>query len=159
MKVKKSARKCSMKKILLINGPNLNMLGKREPEMYGYLTLESLMEQTRLYAKSKSYLLNFKQSNNEGDIVSWIQKSNKEFDAIIINAGALTHTSISLRDALEIFKGPIIEVHLTNIYARETFRRFSYISHVAKGTICGAGGIGYEIAVDAIENFFSEYNS
>ncbi len=147
-----------MKKILLINGPNLNMLGKRDPEIYGSSTLDSIMEQTRMYAESKNYLLNFKQSNFEGKIVNWIQKSNIGVDALIINAGALTHTSISLRDALEIFKGPIVEVHLTNIYTRESFRRFSFLSHVSLGTICGVGGIGYKIAVDAIEIFFSKYN-
>ena len=101
-------------------------------------------------------MLNFKQSNFEGKIVNWIQKSYEGTDAIIINAGALTHTSIALRDALEIFNGPIVEVHITNIYVREPFRRFSYLSNCAFGTICGAGSLGYKVAVDAIDLFFGK---
>ena len=138
------------KKILIINGPNLNLLGKREQLIYGPVTLKSLEKNLRTYSKEKKVNLSFYQSNSEGDIINFIQNNIKKFSAIIINAGAYSHTSIAICDCLRIFEGLIYEVHISNIYSREIYRRKSYISEVSNGVICGLGVLGYEIAIDAI---------
>ena len=136
------------KKILIINGPNLNLLGKREQLIYGPVTLKSLEKNLRTYSKEKKVNLSFYQSNSEGDIINFIQNNIKKFSAIIINAGAYSHTSIAICDCLRIFEGLIYEVHISNIYNREKYRRYSYLSDVSSVVICGLGFLGYEIAID-----------
>ena len=136
--------------VLVLNGPNLNMLGTREPEIYGSTTLSEIEERCRERAKMLSLELTFRQSNHEGELVTWIQEARSDGVGIIINAGAYTHTSVALQDALLLCDEPIIEVHLSNIFAREEFRHHSYISPLAKGIICGFGAHGYLLALDAI---------
>lgn len=136
------------KTILIINGPNLNMLGTREPKIYGTETLADI--ETKCYTKAKELQLScvFKQSNNEGQIIEWLQQAKDNYEAIIINAGAYTHSSVAIRDALIISQLPIIEVHISNIYSREEFRHKSFISDIAKGVICGLGSKGYLYAME-----------
>jgi 3-dehydroquinate dehydratase-2 len=136
-------------RILILNGPNLNLLGTREPDIYGDETLADIEVKTRKCAKSLGLHVEFRQSNTEGQLVDWVQQAPENVDLLIVNAGAYTHTSVALLDALKSCKLPVIEVHLTNIQQREEFRQHSYISKVAKGTICGFGGYGYELALEA----------
>ncbi len=136
--------------ILVLNGPNLNLLGVREPETYGRETLADIEESCLEHAAALDLAVDFRQSNNEGQLVDWIQEARESADAIVINAGAYSHTSIAILDALKACELPIIEVHLSNIFARERFRHHSYVSAVAKGVICGLGGQGYILALDAI---------
>lgn len=135
-----------MKKILIINGPNINMLGKREPSIYGNDTIKDIEKKIITFAKKVSLSIDFFQSNYEGEIVCKIQNS-KEISGIIINPAAYTHTSIAIRDALSIIHLPIIEVHISNIYARESFRHKSYIAPVVTGQISGLGTDGYLLAL------------
>ncbi|MEK7433889.1 MAG: type II 3-dehydroquinate dehydratase [Cyanobacteriota bacterium] len=135
-----------MKKILIINGPNLNLLGKREPEIYGHLTLKDIEEKCKEFSKNINCELDFRQSNHEGVIIDWLHDS-KEFDGIIINAGAYTHTSIAIHDAIKSIGKKVIEVHLSNIHAREEFRKKSFISSVAVGQISGFGLKSYLMAL------------
>ncbi len=135
-----------MKKILIINGPNLNLLGKREPEIYGHLTLKDIEEKCKEFSKNINCELDFRQSNHEGVIIDWLHDS-KEFDGIIINAGAYTHTSIAIHDAIKSIGKKVIEVHLSNIHAREEFRKKSFISSVAIGQISGFGLKSYLMAL------------
>jgi 3-dehydroquinate dehydratase-2 len=137
-------------KILLVNGPNLNTLGTREPEIYGHETLAQIEKKATLHAKSKKLELTCFQSNHEGEIIEIIQKAKGKYAGLIINPGAFTHTSVAIMDALMLLKCPIIEVHLSNIHAREEFRHHSYVSKVAKGVICGLGAQGYLMAIDAL---------
>ncbi len=143
-------------KILIINGVNMNMLGIREPEKYGSLTLKDLEKE--LYALSFELGIDIEtyQSNHEGEIVEKIQQAKGEFSGIIINAGAYTHTSIAIRDAIAAVDIPTIEVHMTNIYAREDFRHESYLSSVCKGQIAGFGADSYKLALRAFKNIISE---
>ena len=143
-------------KILVINGVNMNMLGLREPEKYGSLTLKDLEKE--LYSLSFELGIDIEtfQSNFEGEIVEKIHSAKDDFDGIIINAGAYTHTSIAIRDAITSVNIPSIEVHMTNIYAREEFRHKSYIAPVCIGQISGFGTHSYKLALDAIKNFISE---
>ncbi|MCH7334941.1 type II 3-dehydroquinate dehydratase [Acinetobacter sp. NIPH 2699] len=143
--------------ILVIHGPNLNLLGKREPEVYGHLTLSDIDQQLTAQAKDASLILDTFQSNWEGAIVDRIhQAQNEGVKLIIINPAALTHTSVALRDALLGVAIPFIEVHLSNVHARETFRHHSYLSDKAIGVICGLGAQGYSLALDyAIEKIQS----
>ncbi len=138
-----------MKKILILNGPNLNMLGKREPGIYGSKTLDNIKSECEVLAKELNLQVDFRQSNEEGTIVGWIQESAQEFAGIIINAGAYTHTSIAIRDALLSANLPVIEVHISNIFKREDFRHHSFISDIAVGMICGLGTEGYCLALRA----------
>ena len=142
-----------MTKILIINGPNLNLLGTREPEMYGSTTLNDVKKLCETEAAIIGLESDFRQSNNEGEIVTWIQEAriSHSHSAIIINAGAYTHTSIAIRDALLGVEIPIIEVHISNIFKREEFRHHSYISDVARGMICGLGTQGYILALKAVK--------
>jgi 3-dehydroquinate dehydratase-2 len=135
---------------LVLNGPNLNMLGLREPAIYGAETLADIERRCQTAAKALGLAVDFRQSNNEGDLVTWIQEARGKMAGIVINAGAYTHTSIALHDALRASEMPVIEVHLSNIYKRESFRHTSHISPVAHGTICGFGGHGYELALAAL---------
>ena len=130
-------------KIIIINGPNINLLGEREQSQYGSITLDELKENCLDKSKDLGLTLEFAQSNIEGELVNIIQDARKKFDGIIINAAAFTHTSVAIRDALDIFKKPIIEIHMSNIYKREEFRKKSLISDVATGGIFGLGDHGY----------------
>src|SRR6185437_3691523 len=136
--------------ILVLNGPNLNLLGVREPKTYGSETLADIEEACLERAAGLDLALDFRQSNHEGQLIDWIQEARESADGIIINAGAYTHTSIAILDALRACELPIIEVHLSNIFAREPYRHHSYISSVARGVICGFGAQSYILALDAI---------
>ena len=143
-------------RVLLINGPNLNMLGKREPEVYGKATLPEIVAEAEKKAKSLGLELLSHQSNHEGELIDFIQKHHGACDGVIINPGGLTHTSIALRDALLGLGKPIIEVHLSNIYAREEFRHHSLISDIATGGIFGLGKKGYLLALEAMESLLRD---
>ena len=136
--------------VLVLNGPNLNMLGVREPAVYGTETLEDIEAACQERAEALGLAMDFRQSNLEGELVTWVQQARSEHDGILVNAGAYTHTSIALLDALTLAELPVIEVHLSNIFRRESFRHHSYISPVARGVICGFGSHGYLLALDAI---------
>ena len=139
-----------MKKVIIINGPNLNMLGKREPEFYGKDTLKNIEDKCIEESKTLGLESSFFQSNHEGELIDKIQKSSS-FDGLIINAGAFTHTSIAIHDALKTLKISKIEIHISNIYAREDYRRKSITSEAVNGVICGFGENGYVLAIDAIK--------
>jgi 3-dehydroquinate dehydratase-2 len=136
--------------ILVLNGPNLNLLGLREPAIYGHETLSDIEEACLEHAAELALTVDFRQSNHEGQLVDWIHEARQNADGIIINAGAYSHTSIAILDALKAAGLPVMEVHLSNIYTREEFRHHSYISKVARGVICGLGGQGYELALVAM---------
>ena len=138
-----------MSRILVLNGPNLNLLGSREPHIYGRETLAEIEAACRRRAKTHAATVEFRQSNTEGELVDWVQAAKKKFDVLIVNAGAYTHTSVALLDALEACGLPVIEVHLSNIHRREAFRETSYVSKVAAGIVMGLGAKGYELAVEA----------
>ena len=140
----------SKKKILIINGPNLNLLGEREKNVYGKQTLKDYNERLKNYGAKNNVSIIFFQSNYEGEIIDAIQSARNKKDAIIINAAGYTHTSIAILDSLKTFTGLIYEVHISNIYNRESYRRKSYISLASDGVICGLGLLGYEIAIKAI---------
>lgn len=135
--------------LYVLNGPNLNMLGAREPGIYGAATLAAIEEAVRRRALRHDLMVEFRQSNHEGVLVDWIQEAGREGSGIILNAGAYTHTSVALQDAVRTASCPVIEVHLSNVHAREAFRHRSFISPVASGIIVGLGPFGYELAVDA----------
>ena len=137
-------------KVLILNGPNLNMLGSRQPDVYGRETLSDIEDSCRRHAKSKGLAVTFRQSNSEGELVSWIQEARAQQDGIIINPAAYTHTSVAIMDSLLVAELPLIEVHLSNIHRRETFRHNSYVSKVADAVICGLGSQGYLLALDAM---------
>ncbi len=136
--------------VYILSGPNLNLLGAREPEIYGRGTLADAENLAAKAAETLGLTIIAKQSNHEGDLVDWIQEARTAASAIILNAGALTHTSVALYDALKAFAGPIIEVHVSNPFARESFRHHSYVSLAATGVICGLGIQGYALAVQAV---------
>ena len=139
--------------LLLINGPNLNLVGRREPSIYGSETLEDIQEELLSFAIELDAKLEFFQSNSEGEMIDCIQKSVGSVDGILINAGAYTHTSIALRDALLGVAIPYVEVHLSNIYAREEFRQKSFLSDKALGVVCGFGAISYQLALKGIISY------
>ena len=143
-------------KIIIINGPNLNLLGEREQSQYGSITFDQLKENCINKSKELGLSVEFTQSNIEGEIVNQIQKSIKTFDGIIINAAAFTHTSVAIRDALSIFKKPIIELHISNIYKREEFRHKSLISDIVTGGIFGLGDNGYILAIIAMQKLLEK---
>lgn len=142
--------------ILILNGPNLNMLGQRQPEIYGSQTLTDIAQQCQDFAQQTDIEIEFRQSNYEGELVTWCQQARSQFDGVIINAGAYTHTSIALQDALALVEKPIIELHLSNTFKREEFRHHSYISAVATGVICGFGAHGYILALQAMQNLIKD---
>ena len=144
--------------IIIINGPNLNLLGEREQSQYGSITFEQLKQKSLLKAKELKVNLEFFQSNIEGEIVTTIQEAKKKFDGIIINAAGFTHTSVAIRDALDIYKKPIIELHISNIYKREEFRQKSLISDIATGGIFGLGDNGYILAIIAMQELLQNGN-
>ncbi len=136
--------------VLILNGPNLNLLGEREPEIYGRESLADIEAACRAKAGELGLAVDFRQSNSEAEMVELIQRARKDAAGIIINAGALSHTSIAILDALLAAQIPVIEVHLSNIYRREDFRRSSYVSQGARGVICGLGSHGYLLALEAV---------
>ncbi|WP_297104899.1 type II 3-dehydroquinate dehydratase [uncultured Devosia sp.] len=138
------------KRVLVLNGPNLNLLGTREPGTYGAETLKDLETLCRTAAEELGLGLDFRQSNYEGELVTWIQDARKTADAILINPAAYSHTSVAIHDALRAVNLPVVEVHLTNIHQREAFRHHSYVSSVAFGVICGFGTLGYRLALMAL---------
>ncbi len=142
--------------VLILNGPNLNMLGTREPEIYGSQTLADIEALCRSQGTSLGLGIDFRQSNTEGELVDWIQGAPDSAAAIIINAGAYTHTSVALLDALRSADLPVIEVHLSNIFQREPFRHKSYVSEAATGVICGFGAHGYEMALQAAARILAD---
>jgi len=143
-------------KILLLNGPNLNMLGKREPEIYGTQTLNEIVDQLTQQAQTKEIELSHVQSNAEHELINSIHQAFKKVDFIIINPAAFTHTSVALRDALLAVNIPFIEVHLSNVHAREKFRQHSYLSDVANGVICGLGAKGYSYALESAKEYLEK---
>ena len=145
-------------KIIIINGPNLNLLGEREQSQYGSITFKELKEICIKKSKELGLVIEFSQSNVEGELVNLIQDSRKKFDGIIINAAAFTHTSVAIRDALDLFKKPIIELHLSNIYKREEFRHKSLISSVVTGGIFGLGAEGYILAIISLQKSLQNEN-
>ena len=143
-------------KILLLNGPNLNMLGTRQPEVYGRATLADIEAMCQARARDLGLELDFRQSNSEGEIVGWIQATHGTCAGIVINPGAYSHTSVAILDALLAVEAPIIEVHLSNIHRREAFRHHSYVSQAAHGVICGFGATGYLMALDGLAQLIDE---
>ena len=138
------------KRVLVLNGPNLNLLGTREPQIYGSTTLKDIEALCRSTAEASGFHIDFRQSNHEGELVTWIQDARKTADAILINPAAYSHTSVAIHDALKASGLPVAEVHLSNIHQREPFRHHSYVSAVAVGVICGFGAFGYKLALDAL---------
>ena len=139
-----------MMNILVLNGPNLNLLGTREPEHYGTLTLADIERRLCSEAESLGVTLAFRQTNSEGELVTWVQQAAGEYDGIVLNAAAYTHTSVALRDAIAAVKLPVVEVHLSNVFAREEFRHHSYIAPVCRGSISGFGAMSYVLALRAL---------
>ena len=147
-----------MNNIIIINGPNINLLGEREQSQYGSITFDQLKKVCLEKAKELNINLNFTQSNIEGEIVTIIQQARDKYDGIIINAAGFSHTSVAIRDALNIFKKPSIELHISNIYKREEFRHKSMISDVVTGIICGLGANGYILAINAMHELLKNGN-
>jgi 3-dehydroquinate dehydratase-2 len=145
-------------KIIIVNGPNLNLLGEREQSQYGSITFKELKENCLQKSKEIGIELEFTQSNIEGELVNLIQDARKKYDGMIINAAGFTHTSVAIRDALDLFKKPIIELHISNIYKREEFRHKSLISDIATGGIFGLGSEGYILAIISIQKILKNEN-
>ena len=145
-------------KIIIINGPNLNLLGEREQSQYGSTTFDQLKENCLKKGQEIGLKIEFVQSNVEGDLVNIIQSARKKYDGMIINAAGFTHTSVAIRDALDLFKKPIIELHISNIYKREEFRHKSLISSVVTGGIFGLGTDGYILAIISLHKYFQNEN-
>lgn len=148
----KSSSKAAVKPVHVLNGPNLNLLGQREPHIYGSTTLADIEKQLAARAKTLGLAVVCRQSNHEGELVDWIHEARQEASGLILNAGAYSHTSIAIHDALAALDMPVVEVHISNVYKRESFRHHSTISSVATGVICGLGTIGYELALEAIKS-------
>ncbi|MFK4809371.1 type II 3-dehydroquinate dehydratase [Devosia neptuniae] len=138
------------KRVLVLNGPNLNLLGMREPDIYGHTTLSDIDALCHTAADELGLAVDFRQSNHEGELVTWIQEARGTADAILINPAAYSHTSVAIHDALKAVGLPVAEVHLSNIHQREPFRHHSYVSAVAYGVICGFGAAGYRLALHAL---------
>ena len=137
--------------IYVLNGPNLNLVGEREPEIYGRETLSDIEKAMHTKARQQGRDIVFRQSNREGELVEWIQEARQAASAVILNAGGYSHTSIAILDACRALHVPLIEVHLSNPFAREPYRRHSYVSEAARGVICGFGAAGYLLALDALD--------
>lgn len=145
--------------VLILNGPNLNLLGTREPEVYGRVTLADIESRCIARGKALGLRIDFRQTNAEGQLIDWLQEAGRGFAAVILNAAAYTHTSIAIHDALKALSVPVYEVHLSNIYARETFRHHSYVSPLARGVIAGFGPLGYELALEAAASTLADANA
>jgi 3-dehydroquinate dehydratase-2 len=144
------------KPIFVLNGANLNLTGVREPAFYGAETLDAVRHRTEARARSLGLAVDFRQSNSEGELVDWIQEAREHADGIVLNAGAYTHTSIAILDALNAAARPVIELHLSNVFRREPFRHTSYVSPAAHGLICGFGPKGYELAMEAMADILAK---
>jgi 3-dehydroquinate dehydratase II len=142
--------------VFVLNGPNLNLLGVRDPPVYGYDTLADIEARCVARSAALGLTIDFRQTNHEGQLVDWVQEARESADGIILNAGALTHTSVAVLDALLASDRPIIEVHLSNIFRRERFRHHSFVSLAARGVICGLGAQGYELALEAIASLIED---
>lgn len=142
--------------IYVLNGPNLNLLGRREPEVYGRATLAEIRETAAKHAKGLGFAIDFRQSNHEGDLVDWLQEARTRAAGVILNAAGFSHTSVAVLDACRVLDLPLIEVHLSNPFRREPFRHRSFVSEAAKGVICGLGGMGYILALDALASLLKE---
>jgi 3-dehydroquinate dehydratase-2 len=149
-------RKTKALPIYVLNGPNLNLLGTREPEIYGRTTLAEIGKMAAGQAKLHGLGIEFRQTNHEGELIDWIQQARKSAAGVILNAAAFTHTSVALHDALKNLNKPLIEVHISNPYAREEFRRHSFVSAIANGVICGLGAKGYLVAIDAMATLIED---
>ena len=145
-----------MKKIIIINGPNLNLLGNREKDIYGDISLQDIEKKTKAKCKEMNMDLFFCQSNNEGELINFIQSAEEKYDGLIINPAAFTHTSVALLDALRAISKPKIEIHLSNIYNREDFRKKSITSEGVNGLICGFGSLSYILAIEAINDLIKD---
>ncbi len=144
------------KPIFVLNGANLNLTGLREPSIYGSETLDDIRRRTEQRARALGLTVDFRQSNSEGELVNWIQEARESADGIVLNAGAYTHTSVAILDALNAASRPVIEVHLSNIFRREAFRHTSYVTPAAHGIICGFGPKGYELAIEAMADLLAK---
>jgi 3-dehydroquinate dehydratase-2 len=144
------------KPVFVLNGPNLNLLGKREPAIYGAETLADVRARAEARAAALGLAVDFRQTNSEGTLVDWIQEARERAGGIVINAGAYTHTSVAVLDALNAAELPVVELHLSNIFKREPFRHVSYVSPAAQGVICGFGPKGYELAMDAMADLLAK---
>lgn len=145
-----------MPTVFVLNGPNLNLLGVRDPSIYGHDTLADIESRCLTRATALEIQIDFRQTNHEGQLVDWIQEARESADGIVLNGGALTHTSVAVLDALSAAGLPVIEVHLSNIFQRERFRHNSYVSLAARGVICGLGPHGYELALEAIASLIED---
>lgn len=143
------------KPIFVLNGANLNLTGVREPAIYGAETLDVIKYRTEARARALGLTVDFRQSNSEGELVGWIQEARTAADGIVLNAGAYTHTSIAILDALNAAERPVIELHLSNVFRREPFRHASYVAPAAQGLICGFGAKGYELAIEAMADLLA----
>jgi 3-dehydroquinate dehydratase II len=144
------------KPVFVLNGPNLNLLGSREPEIYGHTTLADIEAEVRKRAGVLKLAIEFRQSNHEGVLVDWLQEARQAASGVVLNAGAFTHTSVALHDALKAVDLPVIEVHISNPYKREPFRHTSFVSPVVTGVICGLGAQGYCLAIEALASLSSK---
>jgi 3-dehydroquinate dehydratase-2 len=142
--------------IYVLNGPNLNLLGSREPEVYGRATLAEIGAATARHAKSHGLAVEFRQSNHEGTLIDWLQEARTRAAGVVLNAAGFSHTSVAILDACRALDLPLIEVHLSNPFRRESFRRHSFVSEAAKGVICGLGATGYLLAIDALAGLLRE---
>ncbi len=142
--------------IYVLNGPNLNLLGRREPEVYGHMTLGGIEKAVKARASALGYTIVFRQSNHEGELVDWLQEARTKAAGVILNGAGFTHTSVALLDACRMLDRPLIEVHLSNPFAREDYRRHSFISETATGVICGLKGDGYLFAVEALASILKD---
>ena len=144
------------KTVLILNGPNLNMLGLRQPEIYGRETLDDVEQLCQARGSALGLTVDFRQSNTEGELITWVQEARTKADGLIVNAGGYSHTSIALMDALLACEKPVIEVHISNIFRRDQFRHHSYVSLVARGVICGLGPKGYALALDGMAELLQQ---
>lgn len=144
------------KRVLVLNGPNLNLLGTREPSIYGTQTLKDVEQLCSDAGRDSGLAVDFRQSNHEGELVTWIQDARRTADGLVINPAAYSHTSVAIHDAIKAVGLPVIEVHLSNIHQREPFRHHSYVSLVATGVICGLGTDGYRIALEALSRLLND---
>lgn len=156
MAQKTKKNKAATRTIYVLNGPNLNLLGNREPEVYGRATLAEIAAMLALEAEGRGFGVDFRQSNHEGDLVDWLQEARQKAAGVILNAAGLSHTSVAILDACRMLDRPLIEVHLSNPFRREPFRRRSFVSEAADGVICGLGAKGYRLALHALADLLKE---